>query len=272
MKIERIYKTTVQMKLPEALNSKQRVELTRIITGQVIVTKCGMENTKSKDTETLPVYSYVIHHEKHGNFLIDAGLDESFISKPYGSQNGLIRNFVANKAYQHEGESIKSYLQSNNIEIGGVFLSHLHFDHIAGLLDMDNIKTCIVGKGEKYNKFKPLYFGNQLKHIDILQEIDFDNCSELAPFGRAVDFFDDGSVIVIETPGHTQGHISFLLNTDKGNVFICGDAYGYERESLIENGPGSYSDDKEQAKLTLEKIIKFSEMFPQVKIMTGHGD
>lgn len=271
MKIQKMHKSSVHKKLPEALNSIQKVSLNRIITGKVIVAKSGMEKTKSKSTEELPVYSYLVHHEKHGDFLIDAGLDESFMSKPYGSQKGLAKKWIDIKAYQREGESIKNYLQSSDIKINNVFLSHLHFDHIAGLMDIDSIKSCIIGKGEKYNQHKPFHYGTQLKHIDTLHELDFENCQELAPLGRAVDFFDDGSFIIIETPGHTQGHISFLLNTPEGSAFICGDAYGYDRESLIKNGPGSYSDDKELAEQTLDRIVEFSRIYPQVKIMTGHG-
>jgi N-acyl homoserine lactone hydrolase len=267
-----ITKKSVSKQFTENLRSQGNVELKRIVTGTVITTKKGMENTSDKGTQDLPVYVYLIKHPKHGYYLIDAGLDKSFETKGYGTQKGLIRNLVACQAYQEKDQNIAHYLRQNHIDLSGVILSHLHFDHIGGMLDLDTVHDCFVGKGDKYNKNKPLYYFNYLKHITTLHELDFSQCEKLEPLGKAIDFFEDGSLIIVSTPGHTRAHLSFLVNTCDGYYFIAGDAYGYKRKSLINNGAGTYSENKQQANQTLKDILAFAKKHPKVTIMTGHGE
>jgi glyoxylase-like metal-dependent hydrolase (beta-lactamase superfamily II) len=42
--------------------------------------------------------------------------------------------------------------------------------------------------------------------------------------GHAADFFGDGSVWLIPTPGHTRGHISMLINTRPCATLLTFDA------------------------------------------------
>jgi glyoxylase-like metal-dependent hydrolase (beta-lactamase superfamily II) len=48
----------------------------------------------------------------------------------------------------------------------------------------------------------------------------------LGPFPRAIDFFGDGSIYVIDAQGHCPGHINVLLRTspDGGWLYLAGDS------------------------------------------------
>jgi len=72
------------------------------------------------------------------------------------------------------------------------------------------------------------------------------------------------------TPGHTPGHISFLVNGMEGPVLLAMDA-AFIHENL-ERGvaPSDYTWDVEMAQDTLEKIIEFLREYPQVRVGAGH--
>ena len=54
------------------------------------------------------------------------------------------------------------------------------------------------------------------------------------PLGRGLDLFGDGSVYLVYTPGHSEGHVSVLARTDSGWVLLAGDV-GYASRSWEEH-------------------------------------
>ncbi|GAL34027.1 beta-lactamase-like [Vibrio maritimus] len=86
-----------------------------------------------------------------------------------------------------------------------------------------------------------------------------------------IDVFGDGSLWAVSTPGHTQGHTSYLLNTNDGIKFIVGDAshFGYAYDNSYP--PAALSEDlRQQAATSLAAIKTFSGQHPDVKLVFGH--
>ena len=84
-----------------------------------------------------------------------------------------------------------------------------------------------------------------------------------------MDIFGDGSFLGIHTPGHSNGHLSYLLNTTEGTILLTGDAshtkYGFENN--IEPG---WVDNQSAAEESLNQLRRFHEMFSEVEIIYGH--
>ena len=150
-----------------------------------------------------------------------------------------------------------------------MFLSHLHSDHIAGVRELPKDIYYIVGKGEKYIDHKPLIYGDYLKGIEVLYEIDFSKGIKMPILGPCVDIFGDGSFWAIPTPGHTKGHISFLIN-GINSVLLTIDACFIK--SGFEKGIGSsdYTDDILMAQASLNNLIKFKRVYNHVEVIYGH--
>ncbi|KAB8576218.1 hypothetical protein FH972_025746 [Carpinus fangiana] len=116
-------------------------------------------------------------------------------------------------------------IRAENIE--SVIFSHHHFDHIGNLsLFPVSTTSLVVGPGFKKN-FTP-GFPVREDNISIPQstiegrvidEVNFANTDNLArpvkEIGglKAVDWFGDGSLWLLDTPGHAIGHISALVRT-----------------------------------------------------------
>jgi N-acyl homoserine lactone hydrolase len=85
-----------------------------------------------------------------------------------------------------------------------------------------------------------------------------------------VDVFGDGSLFAILTPGHTEGHVSYLTRTPTGAVLLTGDAshtrWGWE------NGvePGTYTFERDSERKSLLALKALSARHPKMIVKLGH--
>lgn len=110
--------------------------------------------------------------------------------------------------------------------------SHLHFDHVGDLKPFSTSQL-IVG-GDAMNIVQSSYPQNPDSFFEAFPEgqdvvyIDFtrtqENNNALGPFLRAVDFFFDGSLYLIDAQGHFPGHLAALVRTGPEQfVLLAGD-------------------------------------------------
>lgn len=92
----------------------------------------------------------------------------------------------------------------------------------------------------------------------------------LAHFSHAIDFFGDGSLYLIDAPGHLQGHTNILARTGPGRwVYLAGDAChdrkiltGESQIAAWKNDEGRtccIHVDKEETERTIERIRMLME-------------
>ena len=220
----------------------------------------------------VPIFSYLLHHKKYGYFLIDSGCETSYVDNAYGPMRGLLFPFVMPKTELESDSAIENQLSDdvlNNIE--AVFFTHLHFDHTSGLPAFPGNHTYIAGKGEKSCSIKWLLEANHFKKSDTIYMIDFDTeISKNFLIGKAIDIFGDQTVWAISTPGHSKGHISYLINSEAGPVLIAGDACILNKSLELGAGPGTSSADIALSQKTLDKICTFVKNNPNVEVWCGH--
>lgn len=105
----------------------------------------------------------------------------------------------------------------------------------------------------------------------------------IGPFPAAIDYFDDGSLYIIDTPGHITGHVNLLARTGPGRwTFLGGDCCHDARILTGESGIALYDDghggmrsvhmDTEKATSSLEKIkqLKASANDGKIEIIIAH--
>ncbi|KAG1836632.1 beta-lactamase-like protein [Suillus subalutaceus] len=111
-------------------------------------------------------------------------------------------------------------------QIETVIISHLHWDHI-GDHEPFTRATFVVGEGcrELLTSGYPidpnsLFSSTALPHerTKFLPLSDFS--VPIGPFPLALDFFGDGSMYVIDAPGHIGGHINILARTSSDGAWI----------------------------------------------------
>lgn len=223
-----------------------------------------------KDKEvSVPIFAYLIHHEKFGYFIIDSGCDSSYINNPYGQMKvSLINKFVPKTILKPE-DAIDKQIENCRNDIKGVFFTHLHLDHTSGLSALPDNLLYFSGKGEKPVSIKWFLEPNDFKNNDTMYTLDFDSTqAQSTPLGKAIDIFGDQSFWAISTPGHTKGHTSYLVNTKEHPILIAGDACCISLS--MEKGVGPSGSDTRLGQKSFEKIMQFLKDNPEVKVWIGH--
>lgn len=213
--------------------------------------------------------AYLFHHDRFGDFLIDTGLDTSFRHDPCGNVHGLLAKRIFNPMVVGDGQDIGAQLASRRPQLKGVFLTHLHPDHTAGIPALPQGLTYRMGKGEKYRNYPLFFHGDHLDHVSQIELFDFSGQAAMAPLGPAVDIFGDGTLWAIWTPGHSPGHVSYLVNGRGQPLLIVGDASMTEFGFTHDIAPGRV-DDRHLADQSFEQLRAFSTEFPQVRLTFGH--
>lgn len=141
--------------------------------------------------------------------------------------------------------SLKDVLAEHGIEpeqIKFVGVSHNHFDHLGQAADFPHAKLFIGA--EDWINIKNLP-GSRALHPYLPQRTAvqpwLDNEAKVEPLIGDKDIFGDGSVVMLDTPGHTAGHHSLLVRLkDRGATLLTGDLYewqeNFESDSVPKNG------------------------------------
>ncbi|MHC1683887.1 MAG: MBL fold metallo-hydrolase [Clostridiaceae bacterium] len=261
----------------QVLSDSGTIKIKTLKTGTINTRVSGIINLKNqlasqakKGNAKLPVFAHLINHERYGDFLIDTGFDSSFLKNQWGNFKGLIKKFYFKKRYFQEiGEGIDSQLSKMNIKLKGVFLTHFH-EHAAGAPGLPDEIPYVFGNGERENKFFPLVYSDFFKKKTNLSSIDFTKAASMYPFEKVIDVFNDGSLWAISTPGHTKGHTSYLINSENQAILIVGDISPSKKGFELGVECGNFSDDLEETRKSFLQIKKFSELYPQVKLIFGH--
>jgi N-acyl homoserine lactone hydrolase len=139
-------------------------------------------------------------------------------------------------------------------QIKYVAISHYHGDH-AGQAASFPQATLLIGKGD----WDVLTDG---KSAAIASPANFTHWisggGKVEPVVGDKDVFGDGSVIMLNTPGHTPGHHSLLVKLkDMGNVMITGDLAHF-RENYDTNGVPTFNTDRADTLASLDRFKKLA--------------
>ncbi len=166
-----------------------------------------------------PVPFYLIRHPG-GDVLVDGGNPLAVARDPRGHWGPLADVF---EVHMTEDEHCVPQLERIGIELESirfVVQTHLHIDHTGALGHFPDAAVVVHARELEAARAadSPLSTG--------YVRADFDR-DELRwqPVEGETDLFNDGTVRLIETPGHSAGHMSLLLDlASTGRVLITADA------------------------------------------------
>lgn len=251
------------------------IEFEKHVSGDWAVSLAGMvnlEHPKAKaagltdQLEPIQIFTYSLRHPTAGTFIVDSGLSERFIKPETNQDVSWLVNAVMGSDQLKVLKTTRDIAERSG-GIDGVFLTHIHMDHIMGLRDLNNVPVYLgPGDAEAKDMTHSATRGTTdrlLGQVDQLREWQYGQSG-------LIDVFGDGSLWAIHSPGHTPGATAYLANTTSGPQLMLGDVthtrWGWE------NGvePGSFSADVPTSAASLKKLKTLSQEFPEIKAHPGH--
>ena len=196
---------------------------------------------------------FLVMHPK-GMLLFDAGLPDAIVGRP------IYENIMGASA-QLKFTTLKGELANIGVNASMITyfaISHSHWDHVGNANDYAG-STWLARKAEYDFMFGPSAGGTTRRNAPAdpapvinpnatapgisVYDIGRKNYAGLAQARTQFiegdyDVFGDGSVVLLETPGHTPGHQCLYVKLARsGGVVISGDLYHYIQERTLGRTP-----------------------------------
>jgi len=153
--------------------------------------------------------------------------------------------------------SVVDQLKQLNVtpeQIKFVGISHYHGDHTGQVASFPGA-TVLIGKGDwdAISNPKPAAGVNFKPFAHWIS-----GGGKVEPLPGDKDVFGDGSVIILNTPGHTPGHHSVMVKLkEKGNVILVGDAVHFH-ENYESNGVPTFNVSRADTLASIDRIKKLA--------------
>jgi glyoxylase-like metal-dependent hydrolase (beta-lactamase superfamily II) len=228
------------------------INTTGVLHGVVAEGFIGPRVVRGHEVLKVPVFSFLIQHRGPGTemrtVLFDLG-----IRKDWCNSSPVLVGLLKTVNWTIEVQKgVREILDDGGIDtaaIEAVIISHHHFDHVGDIATFEPSTALIVGPGytEHMTPGYPAnpesviletdYAGRELRELDFHSAADDKwKTVDVGPF-RAIDYFNDGSFYLIDTPGHAIGHISALARVGSSSasgqdsfILMVGDGYHHVGE------------------------------------------
>jgi len=226
--------------------------------------------------EPIHIYLHVLRHPTRGTFLVDTGVERALRDDPeQAAIRGMVASFMGVEKMKVSTDTA-SFVAQEKGAIAGVFLTHLHLDHVSGMPDVPKAATVFTGPGEAaargaLNVFVQGSTDRALAGHPPLAELPF-AADPSGRFAGVLDLFGDQSVFAIWVPGHTPGSVAYLARTPTGPVLFVGDtchtAWGWQHG--VE--PGTFTADHARNATSLAALRALAERHPAMTVRLGHQE
>ena len=216
-----------------------------------------------KDRLWPPVSVYLIEHPK-GLFLVDTGWSRAMNPKGEYDRMAQIKSlgtlvlFEVNQGQVPMGACVDEQLAAMGIktsDIDAVLLTHLDCDHANGIVQVKDAKRFVVAADEVRFASKLTNRVRYNKDWWSMVELDeFEWDGDLGPFRKSHDLLGDGSIQLINIPGHADGLFAVKVTNDEGKFVLLFSDGGYAAKSWQEQITSGIAADKEQQKASLAWI------------------
>lgn len=190
----------------------------------------------------LPVFSFYIEHSR-GKFLFDTGWHREMSPEGVYDKRAQIKSLGSWFLYQinqgriARGEAIDEQLAQLGVkpeDLDCVLLSHLDCDHANGLRQVAAAKRILVSRAEMEGtrRFNPqIWIRFQKRWWEGTGIETFDWNGEEGPVRKSYDVLGDGSLQMINIPGHSEGLCALKITNAEGKYVLLFADGGYATKS-----------------------------------------
>ena len=239
----------------------------------------GLTTPKSQGL-WLPVSAYLIEHPK-GLILVDTGWhremspDGVYDRKAQIKSLGSLQLYLVNQGRIAKGQAIDEQLVKMGLrpsDIDYVLLTHLDCDHANGLRLVKQAKHILVSRDEMEGSRKGLTERIRFNkrwwkgvNLDL-----FDWNGTEGPVGKSFDLFGDGSIVLVNIPGHSAGLCAVKVKNADGQFVLLFSDGGYARKSWEQMITSGVCQDKKLQRRSLQWIREQSLLPDCIESLANH--
>jgi glyoxylase-like metal-dependent hydrolase (beta-lactamase superfamily II) len=251
--------------LPAPAQDQAYVTISALEAGQLTLPeRLFVTDADPERRATVPSLAFLIRHGS-SNLVFDLGLKRDFSGYREAQQHHIAQRQPTSVKPDAAESLRRGGVDPKDIDV--VMLSHVHWDHVGTPSDFTKAQF-VVGSGTMHllaNGGGPLYPAEifnpdelpaeRTNELPPVQEADAPRAFKtqltelrwkpLSGFPASIDFYGDGSLYIIDAPGHLFGHINLLARTGpKKWVYLGGDCCHDPRILSGEKGIALYDDGK----------------------------
>jgi glyoxylase-like metal-dependent hydrolase (beta-lactamase superfamily II) len=218
--------------------------------------------------------AFLVEHPM-GNILIDTGLgekiDEQFREIPFYLRGAF--------AYEKEATA-KAQLEKEKIDFKFLLITHIHFDHVSGLVDFPSKEIWALPEeiAFKNTATPPAVLQSQVNSPDIKWRPYSLYPTNFMGFKENFDIYGDQSLVIVPLRGHTLGSIGVIVTLSSGKkIFLIGDTVWRKKGIDLKRGKFWLSsklvdNDANQTLKLINKLHDFQNEHPEIIIMPSHDE
>lgn len=214
-------------------------------------------------TEWMPVTAYAVEHPD-GIFMVDTGETTQIADPDYTACDAVTGMFYSRNLQFSVPENVGIETQLTLAgfkpeDVSKVVMTHLHSDHMGGMGTFKNAEFFVseTARGG--------HAGALMCRIPSVLNIQTSQYEErqAGVFNCSVALTSDGTISIVPTPGHANGHQSVLIEDEGRSVCIVGDA----AFSLDQIESGEFGGIVENVSDTRESATKLRNQTTEFKTM-----
>lgn len=218
---------------------------------------------KKENRIWLPVSAYLIEHPK-GTFWVDTGWSRDMSPNGVFDKKAQIKSLNSRLLYKINqgkiglGQCIDEQLLTRGIKVSdldAVLLTHLDCDHANGLKQVKDAKKFLVSADEVAFAQK---LSNKVRYHnswwDGVNLTAFEWNNNQGPFEKSYDLLGDGSIELINIPGHADGLFAVKVKNDDGKFVLLFSDGGYATKSWQQMITSGIAADREKQRQSLAWI------------------
>jgi glyoxylase-like metal-dependent hydrolase (beta-lactamase superfamily II) len=230
----------------------------------------------------------VIEHPSAGVILFDTGYSERFYAETRRFPNKIYA-LITPVTVAPEA-SAAAQLRARGIAAGdvrSVVLSHFHADHVAGAADFPRARYVFQHEAYLNVRDRGTVARIAAGFLPGLLPADFDDRSRplfgaearaglgIGAYDVGWDLCGDGSVVLVDLPGHARGHSGLIVRAGDGQSWFlvadaCWTSRSYRERRMPHRVAGLIMDDWGTYRRTLDGLHDFAAAHPDVHIVPCH--